>query len=128
MSPARGISAAGPLRVGVGINSWNDQLGDMGSRARRACAVIDGPVNVASRLVGRRKYHGVGTPAGPVLWKETLRASRAHRWEQVEASLQQLQRMDPSYEINRCYAGRVAEFRRSPSPDARDGVTAFDEK
>lgn len=100
----------------------------MGIRARRACTVMGDAVAVASRLAGRTKYHGVGTLAGPVLWKETLRAWRAHRWEQVEADLQQLQRMDANCEITRRYAGCVAEFRRNPSPYARDGVTAFDEK
>lgn len=100
----------------------------MGIRARRACTVMGDAVAVASRLAGRTKYHGVGTLAGPVLWEETLRAWRAHRWEQVEADLQQLQRMDANCEINRRYAGCVADFRRNPPPEAWDGVTAFDEK
>ena len=62
------------------------------------------------------------------LWEETLRAWRARRWEQVEANLQQLRRMDPTCELYRLYAGRVAEFRRNPPPEAWDGVTTFDEK
>lgn len=100
----------------------------MGSRARRACTVMDDAVDVASRPAGRTKYHGVGTLAGPVLWEESLRAWRARRWEQVEANLQQLQRMDPTCELYRLHAGRVAEFRRNPPPEAWDGVTTFDEK
>jgi len=43
-------------------------------------------------------------------------------------SLLNLPRMGPDYERCRPYAGRVAEFRRTPPPAGGDGVTAFDEK
>jgi len=100
----------------------------MGIRARRACTVMGDAVAVASRLAGRTKYHGVGTLAGQVLWQETLRAWRAHRREQVEADLQQLQCMDANCEITLRYAGCAAEVRSNPPPYAGDGVAAFDEK
>lgn len=92
------------------------------------------------RVKGRDEAVAVYEPLGPqagitgtaraelALWDETLRAWRARQWEQVEANLHQLQRMDPDCGLYRVYAGRVAGFRRNPPPEAWDGVTAFDEK
>ena len=52
------------LNIGVGLNSGNVRVGDMGSQVRRAYTAMGDAVNVASRLEGRTKHYGVGILVG----------------------------------------------------------------
>ena len=52
------------LKIGVGLNSGNVRVGDMGSQVRRAYTAMGDAVNVASRLEGRTKHYGVGILVG----------------------------------------------------------------
>jgi adenylate cyclase len=53
-----------PIRVGVGVNSGNACVGNLGSDQRFDYSVLGDDVNLASRLEGQSKTYGVGIIVG----------------------------------------------------------------
>ena len=54
-----------PLHIGIGINTGQCVVGNLGSNLRFNYSVLGDPVNVASRLEGQTKYYGVPIIVGP---------------------------------------------------------------
>ncbi len=52
------------IRIGVGVNSGQMRVGDMGSKLRKAYTVMGDAVNLSSRLEGLTRVYGVGILVG----------------------------------------------------------------
>lgn len=57
------------LRTGIGINTGNCAVGNMGSKQRFAYSTLGDPVNLASRLEGQTKAYGVGILIGETTYR-----------------------------------------------------------
>ena len=70
-----------PIRIGIGINSGECVVGNMGSDKRFDYSVLGDPVNLAARLEGQSKNYGVDI----VIGEETEAAMK--EWATIELDL-----------------------------------------
>ena len=68
------------LHVGAGLNCGEMNVGDMGSKFRRAYTVLGDTVNIASRLEGLTKEYGVGI----LVTEEMVKAAQGFVYREID--------------------------------------------
>ena len=76
----REASGLAPIGVGVGLNTGDMCVGDMGSDVRRSYTVVGDAVNLGSRLEGLSRVYGVDTVAS----ESTRRQAPGFVWQELD--------------------------------------------
>ena len=138
-----------PLNIGIGLNSGECCVGNMGSDQRFDYSVLGDPVNLAARLEGQSKNYGVGIGIGETTktaipeyatieldekdMKESrqfqlleerhnamLEAYRGREFGKAATLVKECRLLDRA--LNTLYEERFADYAAEPPPPNWDGV------
>ncbi len=73
-----------PIKIGIGINTGNAHVGDMGSKFTRAFTAIGYPVDLAHHLKDLTEFYSVPIIAGETTWKYTQETFIYRKLDRIE--------------------------------------------